>query len=105
MIKVGSVVIEKKYGYRGIVEIQYDNWDDLKAKSRFLSIDPDDEANEMDYAEKLINGDPRDEWLRVQNKPFTNEQLNEKWYSIRCFDGGAIWSCESELELLNEMLN
>jgi hypothetical protein len=41
----------------------------------------------------------------MQEKPFTEEQLNERWFSVDCIDGGGIWSCESRLKVLTEIYN
>jgi len=105
MYQEGTIVKEKKYGYRGMITQSFTSWDDLKNKQNFLTIDPDDESNKMDKFEKMINGDPKDAWLKVQEIPYTNGQLNENWYSIRCFDGGAVWTCESLLEMIDVALN
>ena len=104
-MKKGNMVKELKYGYIGMIDQIFSSWDDLKTKTIFFTIDPDDESNKMDAVEKLINGDPKDNWLDAQEIPFTNEQLNENWYSILCLTGGAIWACESSLELFNDNLN
>jgi hypothetical protein len=59
----------------------------------------------MDVVEKMINGDPKDAWLEAQEIPFTEEQLEENWYSVRCLSGGAIWTCESFLEMVDSAVN
>ncbi len=97
-IEEGDIVIETKYGISGIVSSVFENWDDLKNKSDFLTFDPDNEAKESDMVELLINGDPRDGWLYEQKIPFTADQLLEPWYSVKCFDGGSIWTCHSCLK-------
>ena len=101
MIKKGSMV-ESDYGYTGMVVDEFESWEDLKNKTAFVTLDPDNESDEMDDIEKLINGDPKDEWLKVQSNPFTEEQLNEKWYSVQCVLGGGIWSCKSRLKLTQQ---
>lgn len=105
MYKKGNIVRETKYGHKGMVEQTFASWEDLKSKQAFLTIDPDDESSKMDAVEKIINGDPKDAWLEAQAIPFTEEQLEENWYSVRCFDGGAIWTCESLLQLVDGALN
>ncbi len=105
MLQKGNIVKEKKYGYRGMIEKIFTSWEDLKAKQEFITIDPDNESEKMDNIEKLINGDLKDAWLEAQAIPFIEEQLNENWYSVRCLDGGAIWTCESLLELVDVALN
>lgn len=92
MFEKGNTVIEAKFGYVGLINETFDNWDDLKSKNDFGDLNDD-----MDNIEKLINGDPKDNWLEVQEIPFTEKQLNERWYSVACFDGGEIWTCESLL--------
>lgn len=105
MYKKGNIVKENKHGYKGILEEIFTSWTDLKSKQTFLTIDPDDESNQMDYVEKIINGDPKDDWLKVQKIPFTEEQLEENWYSVKCLDGGVFWTCESLLEMVDFALN
>lgn len=105
MIKEGDVVKEKRYGSKGVVIQIFKNWEDLKSKQDFITIDQDSESNKMDAVEKMISGDPKDKWLELQEIPFTEHQLNENWYSVRCFDGGAIWTCESSLEIVYETMN
>jgi len=105
MYQNGNIVKEKKYGYTGMVVETFVSWNDLKTKQQFVTIDPDDESEKMDAIEKIINGDPKDAWLNLQEIPFTIEQLNEKWYTIRCFSGGAIWTCESMLTMVDIALN
>jgi hypothetical protein len=84
-----------------MIEETFTSWENLKSKKAFITIDPDNESEKMSIIEKLISGDPKDDWLKAQEIPFTEGQLNENWYSIRCLDGGAIWTCESLLELVN----
>lgn len=105
MFQKGNIVKEKKYGYKGLIEQTFTSWNDLKAKQDFITIDPDDESNKMSAVEKIISGDPKDAWLEAQKIPFTDEQLNENWYLVRCLDGGAIWTCESLLEMVDSALN
>jgi hypothetical protein len=85
MIKKGDMV-KSYHGYIGIVQTEFENWDDLKSKNDFLT----------------IGDDNKDLWLMEQENQYTVEQLYEKWFSIRCIEGGAIWSCESKLEILNQ---
>ena len=96
MIKIGSTVVDR-YGFTGLVVEEYENWEDLKSKNHFVIIDADNESEKMNNIEKLINGDPKDVWLDIQEIPFTEEQLIEKWYSVKCMLGGYSWSCESGL--------
>jgi hypothetical protein len=100
-MKKGDLVKENCYGYDGIINEVFINWDDLKLKNTFLTVDNDNESEKMSKIEKLINGDPKDNWLKMQVIPFTEKELIEKWYSIRTFNGGAIWSCESRIQLIN----
>jgi len=100
-MKVGDLVNEKKHGHCGVIQEVFENWGDLKSKKEFLTIDPENESDEIDVVEKLINGDPKDGWLKMQSIPFTDGQLNERWYSVKTYNGGSIWSCESRLQLVN----
>lgn len=103
--RISDLVVDLKYGYKGIVVNTYHNWDNLKALSSFETFDPDKEALKSSVLDLLIHGDPRDEWLKQQEIPFTDDQLEEEWYCIKCFDGGVIWSCESTITLMNFILN
>ena len=105
MFKKGNIIKEKKYGYAGMVDQVFKNWEDLKKSKMFVTIDPHNESEEMDGFKKIIHGDPKDVWLQAQKIPFTDSQLSERWYSIRCFDGGSIWTCESMIELVDVALN
>ena len=96
MITIGMMVIDY-YGYSGYVVEEYDNWEDLKSKNHFVTIDADGESEKMDNMEKLIKGDPKDRWLEIQEVPFTDEQLDEKWFTVKQMFGGFSWSCESRL--------
>lgn len=96
MIGIGALVIDI-YGFNGYIIEEYDNWEDLKSKNHFVTIDADGESEKMDNLEKLIKGDPKDEWLEMQEIQFTEEQLNEKWYTVKEMFGGVSFSCESRL--------
>ena len=100
-MKKGDYVKETEYGHEGIINEVYDNWQDLKRKCHFVTIDPN--PQEMDHIERLINGDPKDDWLTQQNIPFTEDQLGEKWFSVLTLGGGSIWSCKSRLKLSNNL--
>jgi len=102
MLQKGNIVKATQHGYRGVIYKAFTSWEDLKTKQNFITIDPDNESEKMDKIEKLIQGDPKDAWLEAQSIPFTDEQLKENWYSVRCFDGGEIWTCESLLELARD---
>jgi len=102
MFKIGDIVEETVHNYLGIIDVVFENWNDLKIKNNFLTIEKDDE---MDYFEKLIHRDQEDEWLRIQTIPFEKQQLFEKWFTVSCFDGGAIWTCKSRLKLINSTAN
>jgi len=41
------------------------------------------------------------EWCLQQKIPFTDKQLAENWYEVKCDTGGAIWSPESLLQAIN----
>lgn len=103
-IKKGMLV-KNEYGIKGIIEKIYNNWDDLKRNNDFITIDPGNEGAKMNGVDKLINGDPRDKWLYQQEKPFTELELKETWFTIFTFNGGSISSCESRLVIINPMLN
>lgn len=105
MFKIGNIVRSKRLGYHGLVVKCFASWQDLKQQEMFLTLDPDNESDEMDAAERIINGDPKDVWLKSQEIPYTEEQLEERWYSVRCFDGGSAWNCDSALELVDPALN
>ncbi len=100
-MKKGDIVKDKKHGYDGIIDEVFMNWEDLKSKKLFQTIDVDGESEKMSIVEKLINGDPKDRWLELQSIPFTKNQLNENWYSILTYNGGSIWTCKSCIMLLN----
>jgi hypothetical protein len=102
MLKIGQIVKSRLWKDAGMVEKVFNNWEDLKQKTHFSTIDSIPE--ETSSIERLIN-DPKDEWLRMQEIPFTNKELNEKWYLVRCLNRGSFWSCESKLELVDSLLN
>lgn len=102
-MKQGDYVIERNHKSEGLVNQVYDNWEDLKSKNDFLTIDPSNESDDMSTVDKLVSGDPKDEWLNEQEIPFTKQQLQEKWYSVYTLDGGEIWACESNLKLDNNI--
>lgn len=97
MLEVGDFVIDKKHGITGFIKDVYSDWQDLKSKNYFATIDPDNESDKMDYVEKIIKGDPKDKWLGLQEIPFTYGNLSEIWYSVESSSGGCIWTCESFL--------
>jgi hypothetical protein len=101
---IGNIV-KTRYGHIGKVTAIYNNWEDLKSKCDFVTIAPDNESNEMDFIEKLIKGDPKDEWLSLQKIPFTEKQLKETWYCVEMFDGGESWNCQSTLTDITHTLN
>lgn len=105
MFKKGNFVKDKKYGLIGMIDEVFLNWEDLKSKNDFITLDPNNQSNEMDHIEKIINGDPKDTWLNQQEIPFNEEQLKEKWYSLRILDGGSIWTCHSLIEMVDNALN
>ncbi len=39
-------------------------------------------------------------WLFVQNKPFTESELQEPWFGVELDKGGSILSCQSRLTLI-----
>ena len=75
-IELGDFV-ENRYGEKGSIMEQYDNFYDLP----FTTMKPQD-------------------WLDAQLIPFTEDQLYEKWFSVHCQSGGSIWSPESLLKLI-----
>jgi hypothetical protein len=96
--KIGCVV-KDKYDCVGVVTKVYANWEDLKSKNKFLTLDD----NNLDQIEKLIKGDVKDKWLELQEIPYTLKQLEETWYSISCLFGGSIWASESTLTSTNTL--
>lgn len=44
------------------------------------------------------------EWLRIQEVPFTEDELYEEWYTILCQDGGSVWTCESRVRVLENVI-
>jgi len=102
MIKKGYIVKYCAYGYVGMVVEVYRNWQDLKNKNDFHMIDPNPE--ETSPEERLIN-DPKDEWLKMQERPISDEELKERWFTVRCLDGGSIWVNEKRLEIVDTLLN
>lgn len=105
MFSKGQLVKTKIDPSNGIIEAVYDSWEDLKSKNDFLTIDPHNESEQMDSIEKIIKGDPKDNWLKLQSNPYTEEQLSEKWFEVILIEGGAMWTCESRLSLNGEILN
>ena len=105
MIKIGDIVFEENSNITGIVLSIYDNWDDLKSKEEFPTFDPDNESQNMSDIDKIINGDPKDKWLEVQEIKFTKDNLNEKWYLILCFFGEYLWSCHSFIKRFSPEMN
>lgn len=106
--KVGQLVQSRRgeiLPYIGRVERVFDNWENLKNKNYFDTIDPEDESDRMSAIEKLINGDPKDKWLKMQKIPFTERQLDETWYSVLLETGGAVWTCHSKLQDATYLLN
>lgn len=99
-MKKGDFVKEKQYGWEGLIGDVYENWNDYKARTEFVTIDPDNESENMDAIEKLINGDPKDKWLEMQSIPFTEEQLEERWFQVFVGEGSCA-SCESRLIVIN----
>jgi hypothetical protein len=100
MITKGAKVRHVLYGYTGIVTDTFRSWEDLKARSDFFTIAPD--ASEMDEVEMLIHGDHRDRWLEMQDVAYTEANLQERWYKIKCLDGGVILSCRSRLRVVED---
>lgn len=82
-MKLGSIVLTE-YGYLGVITEEYKNWDHLVEINNF------------------VTGDPA-EWLDVQLIQHTPEQLEEKWFLILHPMGGSSWSCESKLELVQQL--
>ena len=97
--------VKSDHGFIGFVIKVYKNWDDLKSKNRFYTIDADGDSEKMSELEKTISGDPKDKWLTVQEHPFTEKELNERWFTVKCLDGGAIWSCENRLKIIEQINN
>ena len=93
MYDIGTIVLEKNYGYEGIINKRFQNWAALKDRSEFITFDPDKQSE----VDRLIEGDMRDGWLQAQTIKHTEEELREPWYSILCFDGGSAWSPHSRL--------
>ncbi len=83
----GNIVKVHPHGNQGMIREVYKDWEDLKLHNDFLT---------CNY---------KDEWLEEQEKPFTEAQLNERWFSVLCLDGGSVWSCESRIEVINQLLN
>lgn len=79
-MKEGDFVIDIEYGYQGIIDKVYKNFYDYSANSNFIT-----------------TGDGLT-WLKAQKPEVTPEQVLEKWYSIKCIDGGSICVCESRLK-------
>ena len=71
-MKIGDTVITE-YGKRGMITEEYSGFHDID----FLTMEPG-------------------QWLAMQEKPFTQKQLHEKWFLVHCGIGSA-WSCESRL--------
>lgn len=97
--KIGSLVKNKNYGDAGIVTSVYNNWEDLKSKNDFLTMDD----NSMTDIEKLINGDPKDKWLELQDIKYSEKDLNNTWYSVKLPLNGSIWISHNRLELIQNL--
>lgn len=76
-IEIGDYV-SSQYGDRGSVIEEYENY---WATPEPLSMS-------------------RQEWLDRQLIPYTEYELDERWFSIHCETGGSIRSCESRLTFL-----
>jgi len=74
-MKIGDRVIDS-YGNVGIIERMYDDF------------------SACAFSCMSMTGK---EWLDQQAIPFGGKELKERWYSVKCDSGGAIWSCESRL--------
>jgi hypothetical protein len=94
--KIGDMVIDQ-YGEIGIVNDVFNDWENLKDRREFITLDDD----ELTPIERLIRGDPKDKWLALQKRPYTQEELEENWYSVSIAVGGGIWTSESRLTLVN----
>lgn len=96
--KIGYMV-KDQYDCVGVITKVYANWEDLKSKNKFLTLDD----NDLDPVEKLIQGDPKDKWLELQEIPYTPNQLEEPWYTVSCLFGGSAWASESTLTSTNSL--
>lgn len=85
-IQVGDIVRHIIYGYEGQVVGEFENyWDASKDESQFVSM-------------------RSTAWLEQQAIPHTQEQVNnQKWFSVNCFDGGSILTCESWLDIIERI--
>ena len=72
---LGDFVITKKYRYRGRVYAKYHN-----AKG----------TNEEDW------------WFEQQQIPFTQEEMEGRWYSILCENGGSVLVPENDILEIEE---
>lgn len=77
MVGIGSRVTEIKYGYTGRVVQMYDDFSAVSASCCSMT---------------------GEEWLDRQTIPFTEEARSERWFTVECDGGGAIWAPESHLE-------
>lgn len=82
----GYLIIES--GHLAIVTDCYENWEDLKSKNHFVTLAPN--IDDFDATELMIN-DPRDEWLRRQGNPFSNEELQNNWIGYKVFLSDNQW--------------
>jgi hypothetical protein len=44
------------------------------------------------------------QWLKIQEVPFTEKEIYEEWYTILCQDGGSMWTCESRVTVLENVI-
>ena len=72
-----SQVVQEQYGCAGTIREQFSNWHSL----------PGDDFLSMTKAQ----------WLSYQERPYTEDELDEPWYSVDLFAGGSCYSCESRL--------
>jgi hypothetical protein len=79
MIDLGDYV-EERYGAAGFVTNSFKNFQEIP--DRFI----------LD----------KETWLRLQENPYTEDELKERWFSVEFFGGGQILSCESNLILLQK---
>lgn len=75
MLPVGSKVLSM-HGYEGIIAAMYDDFSAIQ----FL-------LGPKSYA-----------WEKIQSPPLNEQEKRERWYLVRVYTGGSIWSPESRLE-------
>lgn len=85
-LQIGDIVKDTVWQGEGQIFEEYANyWATKKDPEQFISMTPNS-------------------WLDQQIVPFSEEEINnQRWFTVHCFDGGAILTCESRLEFISRI--